>query len=62
MLTVLVHSFELSPEEVIKFCTNCVLGEGDEDEECVIPEKFYELMDEIGYETSLDGSSDGDGE
>jgi len=44
------HSFELSPEEVLKFCSNCVLG--GEEEECEIPESFYKVIDEIGYEKS----------
>jgi len=44
----------LSPDEVVKFCTNCVMG--GEDEECEIPEKFFELIDDIGYEKATDES------
>lgn len=33
--------YELSPEDVIKFCTECVLSE-DEDGECPIPDGFYD--------------------
>ena len=44
------HSFELSPEDVVQFCSNCVMG--GEEEECEIPDAFYELIDEIGYEKS----------
>jgi hypothetical protein len=35
------HSFRLSPEEVMAFCTNCVLS--DDEEPCDIPEEFYNL-------------------
>ena len=31
--------FELGPEEVLAFCTDCVLS--DDKEECVIPAAFY---------------------
>jgi hypothetical protein len=34
-------SFDFSPEEVIKFCTDCVLSE--DQEECDVPEAFYDL-------------------
>lgn len=40
--------FELQPADVLEFCTNCVLG--GEEEECPIPDSFYEVIDEIGYE------------
>jgi hypothetical protein len=33
--------YEMSPEQVIAFCTECVLSE-DEDGECEIPEGFYD--------------------
>jgi hypothetical protein len=35
------NSFEFSPEEVIAFCTDCVLA--DDEEPCEIPDAFYEL-------------------
>ena len=35
--------FELSPEEVLSFCNDCVLSE--EKEECDIPPAFYEYGD-----------------
>mmetsp|Transcript_52096 Transcript_52096/g.79107 ORF Transcript_52096/g.79107 Transcript_52096/m.79107 type:complete len:160 (-) Transcript_52096:230-709(-) len=34
--------FEMSPQEVIKFCTECVLSE--EEEECDIPDGFYDKL------------------
>ncbi|KAG7359321.1 hypothetical protein IV203_015910 [Nitzschia inconspicua] len=33
--------YEMSPEQVIAFCTECVLSE-DEDGECQIPDAFYD--------------------
>jgi hypothetical protein len=33
--------YDLSPQDVIKFCTECVLSE-DEDGECPIPDGFYD--------------------
>jgi hypothetical protein len=45
-----LRSFDLSPEEVIQFCTNCVMSDGDEP--CDLPDSFYEVIDEIGYEKS----------
>ena len=33
--------FEFSPEEVIEFCNDCVLSDGDEP--CDIPEAFYDI-------------------
>ncbi len=35
-------SYHMSPEEVIKFCTDCVLSEGEG--ECEIPEGFYDQL------------------
>ena len=38
-----INRFDLSPHDVIKFCTDCVLSE--EEEPCDVPEGFYdELM------------------
>jgi hypothetical protein len=37
------YSFDFSPEEVVKFCTDCVLSE-DKDE-CDVPEKYHDLED-----------------
>ena len=38
--------FELSAEEVLSFCNDCVLNEGeDPDAECTIPDAFYEYGD-----------------
>ncbi|GKY94866.1 hypothetical protein MPSEU_000451500 [Mayamaea pseudoterrestris] len=34
--------FDFSPTEVLEFCNDCVLGEGDEP--CDIPESFYEKL------------------
>jgi len=34
--------YQMSPEEVIKFCTECVLSEGEG--ECDIPEGFYDQL------------------
>ena len=36
--------FQLSPEEVLAFCNDCVLSE--EKDECDIPDAFYEFGDE----------------
>jgi hypothetical protein len=33
--------YHMTPEQVIEFCTDCVLSE-DEDSECPIPEGFYD--------------------
>jgi hypothetical protein len=33
--------YEMTPEQVIAFCTDCVLSE-DEDAECPIPDAFYD--------------------
>ena len=38
----LPRSYHMSPEEVIKFCTDCVLSE--EEGECDIPEGFYDQL------------------
>merc|ERR1712150_390060 len=38
--------FDFTPEEVLKFCTECVLSE--EEEPCDVPEMFY--VDENGVE------------
>lgn len=35
------HSYKLGPEDVIKFCTDCVLSD-EEGGECELPEKFYD--------------------
>jgi hypothetical protein len=35
--------FQLSPQEVLSFCNDCVLSE--EKEECDIPDAFYEFGD-----------------
>jgi hypothetical protein len=33
--------YEMSPQQVIAFCTECMLSE-DEDGECEIPDGFYD--------------------
>lgn len=38
--SLLHRSYELGPEEVIKFCTECVLSE--EEGECDLPPGFYD--------------------
>jgi hypothetical protein len=38
-------SFEFSPEEVMAFCTDCVLA--DDDEPCDIPDAFYDELDRL---------------
>lgn len=39
--------FELTPQEVLSFCNDCVLNESeDADSECVIPDAFYEFGDQ----------------
>ena len=38
---ILEDFYELSPEDVLKFCTDCVLSE-DEDGECPITDAFYD--------------------
>jgi len=50
-----ILSFELSPDEVVKFCTNCVMG--GEEEECEIPDAFYNFIDDFGYEQSTEEKS-----
>lgn len=39
--------FQLSPDEVLAFCNDCVLSE--EKEECDIPDAFYEFGDQSLY-------------
>jgi hypothetical protein len=34
-------SFDFTPEEVVKFCTDCVLSE--DEEACDVPDAFYDL-------------------
>jgi hypothetical protein len=34
--------YELSPQDVLKFCEECVLGGDEEDSGCELPEAFYE--------------------
>lgn len=38
---ILEDFYELGPEDVLKFCEECVLSE-EEDNECDVPEAFYE--------------------
>ena len=33
------RSFEMGPQDVVKFCSECVLSDGDEP--CDIPDGFY---------------------
>lgn len=40
--------FEFSPEQVMEFCSDCVLSE--EEEPCEIPDAFYELEDFLNQE------------
>ena len=39
-----VHSFDFTPEQVMEFCTDCVLATDPTTEECSIPDAFYDHM------------------
>jgi hypothetical protein len=41
-LVLCIYRFHFSPQEVVKFCSDCVLG-GEEEDTCDIPDAFYDM-------------------
>ena len=40
------YSFDMTPTQVVAFCTDCVLAVNDDDDaaECPVPDAFYDHM------------------